>query len=110
MKALFTINLFKERQIKFAHQRRTKGWDDSETWSLDYTISKFILPRLKRFRELEFGHPCSITEQEWYNIQDELIWTFQFLSNEEFSYDKKLNKRADKGLRLFAKWYRNLWW
>lgn len=31
-------------------QRRIRGFDDSELWSLDYTILKFILPRLKRYR------------------------------------------------------------
>ncbi len=31
-------------------QRRRRGFDDSELWSLDDTILRFILPRLKRFR------------------------------------------------------------
>ncbi len=31
-------------------QRRIRGFDDSELWSLDDTILRFILPRLKRFR------------------------------------------------------------
>ncbi len=31
-------------------QRRLRGFDDSELWSLDDTILRFILPRLKRFR------------------------------------------------------------
>lgn len=37
--------------IKAFFQRRIRGFDDSEVWSLDDTILKFILPRLKRFRE-----------------------------------------------------------
>ncbi len=34
-------------------QRRRRGFDDSELWSLDDTILQFILPRLKRFRAKE---------------------------------------------------------
>ena len=34
-------------------QRRIRGFDDSELWSLDDTILQFILPRLKRYRAKE---------------------------------------------------------
>ena len=33
-------------------QRRTRGWDDSDTWALDMTMAELMLPRFKRFREL----------------------------------------------------------
>ncbi len=38
-------------ELKAFYQRRVRGFDDSELWSLDHTILEFILPRLKRFRE-----------------------------------------------------------
>lgn len=28
-----------------------------ETWNLDYTIAKFVLPRLKLFKKLNNGYP-----------------------------------------------------
>lgn len=31
-------------------QRWTRGWDDSDLWSLDASLAKIILPRLKEFR------------------------------------------------------------
>lgn len=46
------MNIFTKRFWKFLWQRWTRGFDDSETWSLDSTISYFILPRLKRFKEI----------------------------------------------------------
>ena len=39
------------RNLKYFWQRRTRGWDDSDLYSLDYTIAKFVLPRLKVFAE-----------------------------------------------------------
>lgn len=38
---------------KFAKQRATRGFDDSEIWSLDHTICKFMIPRLERFIEID---------------------------------------------------------
>ena len=29
--------------------RRTKGFDETETWSLDYSLSKLIAPRIEMF-------------------------------------------------------------
>ena len=38
--------------------RRTKGFDESETWSLDYSLSKLIAPRIEMFMKFsDFGIP-----------------------------------------------------
>ena len=40
--------------------RRTKGFDESETWSMDYSLAKLIAPRLKMFiKEFEYHHICA---------------------------------------------------
>jgi len=46
------MNIFDKRDWKFLWQRWTRGFDDSETWVLYMPITKFILPRLKRFKEI----------------------------------------------------------
>jgi len=55
------------RQITFFIQRRKRGFDDSELWSLDDTIIRFTLPRLKAFRNLHngsgpMGYPAGLAE------------------------------------------------
>ena len=45
------------RQIRFFFQRVFRGWDDSETWSLDISFYEWLLPRFKRFIELTNGYP-----------------------------------------------------
>ena len=40
------------RHPKFKEQRKERGFDDTETWCLDSTITSFVLPRLERFKEL----------------------------------------------------------
>ena len=44
-----------ELKEKYKQQRIERGFDDSELWNLDYTIASFVLPRLKRLKELNTG-------------------------------------------------------
>ena len=44
-----------ERKEIFKKQRLERGFDETELWNLDTTILKFILPRLKAFKENTFG-------------------------------------------------------
>jgi hypothetical protein len=86
------------RRIKFLYQRITRGWDDSQTWNLDYEIAKFIVPRLKRFKEITIGVPCNLpsfnidqrsedadkkAEKEWDDILDKMIKGFEWLLKED---------------------------
>jgi hypothetical protein len=60
------------------------GVSDSECWSLDWTFTKFILPRLKHFKKINVHtHPPDITPERWEEILDELIWTFEYMLDEE---------------------------
>ena len=40
-----------KREPEWKAQRLTRGFDDTEMWSLDCTIAEFIAPRLKVFLE-----------------------------------------------------------
>jgi len=102
------------RSIKFFYQRRTRGFDDSETWSLDTSLSRLIVPRLKRFKELLDGHPAEMTFEEWNEIIDEMIWSFEWFANEkrwDLTNEEEIMqlKRAEAGIHLFAKYFDSLW-
>ncbi len=85
-------------------QRRTRGFDDRVTWSLDISLADWMLPRLKRFKELNNGGvPLkdreSLTEeqiarvdggeleagvfspQEWDEVIDKMIFAFDYASS-----------------------------
>jgi len=92
-------------------QRRTRGWSDEDTWSLDMTIAQFILPRLKRFKEIENGHPAAMTEAEWDDILDQMIYSFEkYTKKWDEEPDQEMWKKIDVGFDLFAKWFYDLWW
>lgn len=100
-----------KRRIKYLWQRLTRGWDDSDTWSLDSTIAEFVLPRLIRFKELNNGHPGNLTWDEWNNILDDMIWSMQaIVDDKQYNYDKETDERIQKGLDLFGEYFLGLWW
>jgi hypothetical protein len=41
-------------------QRRVRGFDDSDLWSLDYTVLQFMIPRLRRFQATVHGYPAEL--------------------------------------------------
>jgi len=52
------------RSIKHFAQRRYRGFDDRETWSLDHTTAMILLPRLKAFRKNHYSYPPDLTPEE----------------------------------------------
>lgn len=115
--------------------RIRNGWDNSDTWTLYNTISKFILPRLKRFKEVNNGTPNEIykkyrdpnrkvsenirlASKEWNEKLDKMILSFETIINEDiFEHDwsdkkywKKQRKIEKEGLKLFAEYFQDLWW
>lgn len=119
------------RQIRFFFQRLVRGWDDSDTWSLNTTIAEFIYPRLKRFKAIKNSTPVGMNFNEWDDIINKMLFAFG-LEIYEFS-DKKGNvaeeigldveeynkydsyfhtcwEKKENGLELFKKYYLDLWW
>ena len=73
-----------KRWVISTYQRMRYGVSDSECWSLDWTLTNFILPRLKHFKKINVHtHPPDITPERWEEILDELIWTFEYMHDEE---------------------------
>lgn len=100
-----------KRSLRFFWQRKTRGFDDGETWSLDYSLAKLIHPRLVRFK-LCYLNTCE-TDKEYQDKLDKMIEAFRFLESEErwsCSPNKAKWQEVQEGLDLFAKHYTGLWW
>lgn len=109
-----------DRWEEFRKQRLEHGFDESETWSLDSTISKFIAPRLKMFKECTQGYPSSFKSlQDWEKVLDKMILAFDYHNDESLGEEEGLStkevmekrvKVIGEGLDLFAKYFCHLWW
>ena len=82
-------------------------------------IAEFILPRLIRFKEVNIGYPGGdVSSEKWDVALDEMIFAFDWSLHCEDDKYKNLSKeegdknwkRYDEGMKLFAKWFRQLWW
>ena len=96
---------------EYTRQRLERGFDDSETWSLDGTISKFIYPRLKVFLEDTKSlscHPDGIDFDEWVSILEKMIKGFELLTLDRVKTDDE-NKIIEDTLDLFRKYFHSLW-
>lgn len=76
------------RELSFWWQRRTRGFDDSDLWSLDYTMCKFMAPRLRALQGVVHGCPSEFLYGEdprFYgkNTCFEAIQAFDALPKEE---------------------------
>lgn len=106
------------REEQWKQQRKERGFDNRELWSLDYTIAEFVLPRLVAFRKQVPDCPCGLTNKEWKHIISQMIWSFNELVNNEPNHPKGYNKeeldkyfkKYNEGFKLFGKYFCNLWY
>jgi hypothetical protein len=80
-----------------------------ELWSLDCTIAKFTLPRLKAFRKSCKGcYPGNLkSHKEWENILEELIWLMKITKACDFPVDAE--ERYKNACKLWGEYFNSLW-
>lgn len=108
-----------QRSATFFAQRRRRGFDDSDLWSLDHTIAVFVLPRLRAFRQQTHGYPGYFDSIEaWHWRIDKMIYAFDQIVRQwdDDYYDSTTpdeetirDYRIDEGLRLFGEYMGHLW-
>lgn len=102
-------------------QKVSIEYDAYDTWNLDHTLALIILPGLKQLKSHVQGYP--VIDQEdvphiagnyssgmkaWYWILDEMIYAFEEVVKDEY-FSVEDTERVNNGLRLFGKYFRNLW-
>lgn len=107
-----------KRYKRALKELKTKGFAYDETWGLDSVICQFILPRLICFRKVVGGYPGGMTIEQWEEILDKMVFSFEWSLNcEEPKYEKLTEKEQEEnwkkyneGMHLFAEYFRHLWW
>jgi hypothetical protein len=104
-----------EKLDKYKKQRDERGFDDTETWHLDKTLALFLLPRLKRFIQLNNGFPSGETEESFNEKLDFILKSFQEYyngENEEVSLEleKERVSNLKKAAAILGEIWFDLWW
>lgn len=94
---------------EYEEQRKVRGFDDTELWNLDVTIIKFMLPRLKVFRDKTHGYPSDFsTFEDWQAAIDDMIyWMEKYVDDDCFTHDT--DEREARGFEAFKKYFTALW-
>ena len=102
-----------------------EGFVDAEHFSLDTSLSLYIYSQLCYFRDypMTCGTPCGLTHEKWEEIVNAMIEAFRLLiieedyserwtmSEQEWKHkSKNKQKKINYGLRMFIKYYSNLWY
>lgn len=105
------------RQSYWAKQRKEYGFDDRETWGLDYTFYIWLYERLMMFNEVNdietTGHQYEykgevITHQD---CIDRMIEGCKIALETDYLYGSKENtKKVDDVAKLWALCIRDMWW
>jgi hypothetical protein len=112
---VYEKDLVKKEQYR--QQRFERGFDDTETWHMDRTMALFIIPRLKRFIEVNNGIPIGETEESYDEKLRFIIQAFEnyYVSDKYFnSVDieerKKLTDDVKLAVEYLSKLWFELWW
>lgn len=100
-----------KREAEYAKQRMSRGFDNSELWSLRDTIARFIHPRLKAFAENNCSIPYGIESEDWINILNKMIRAFELVFRDDGSFilTDEEQKEYDEGFKLFYEYFLALW-
>ena len=95
----------------YSEQRKTRGFDDSETWDLSDTIARFIIPRLKIFKKNECSTPIDLNKQQWEQILDQITNAFELIVRDDGArtFSTEEERMVNEGLDMFRKWFLHLW-
>ena len=76
----------RKRQRKKWLKKHGKYVPYSDLWSLDITIAKFVLTRLKKFKKENIGYPGieeMDTPEKWDEALDKMILAFEYAVNQD---------------------------
>ncbi len=96
-----------DRNEDFKKQRLERGFDESETWSLDYTIARFIAPRLRAF--LDIYKAVIVDDRNMVPVIERALKAFERLAQDTVVFGDE-GEEIDEALVEFAKIFRGLWW
>ena len=111
--------------------------DEYDVWSFDGTLAHIILPGLIMLRDKKNGAPLvddkdvpkrlrSTSDPDfdpknnigqtdkfffdrWEYVMNEMIFAFEHILSDNYEYDEKIEKRKQRGLELFGKYFTSLW-
>lgn len=103
------------RELKFKWQRITRGYSDPDWWGMNSHFAE-IIPKMVRQMKGGMSYPGSAGAKsckQWDKILENIAVGFEaFMQHDDCLDDEEreiLWAKYKKGMKLFAKWFPNLW-
>lgn len=113
-------------EVRYGFERMFKGYDSVDTFE---TFAKFIeryTKILTEYRKTHIGYVWDMSEEEWDNIIDEMLYHLHYMDEETVAAELEkdvpdnwnvsaktvsdiLDKHKDEFFKLFSKYFYNLW-
>lgn len=85
-------------------------YSTEEVWGTCHTLAQLIAPRLLAFKELDkHGYPPDFNDMRGWNKAIQKMADAFELMKYVHTLSESENNTVEKGLRLFCKYFRNLW-
>jgi hypothetical protein len=111
------------RKIKWAFQRAIRGYSNKDVWSIDCFLCDIMPKMLRQLAKNLNGCPTNLYDKKneddechkWVKILEKMAEGFeagQKINDMDFDNEqerKKLEKKFDKGMDLFKKYFFSLW-
>lgn len=113
-------------EVCYGFERMFKGYDNMDTFEIFYKFIKKYKKVLTEFRNNHYGYPANLTEEEWDNILDSMLYHLYYMEEDnvikELEKDvpdnwsvslKTINEVMEKHkngfFKLFSEYFYNLW-
>lgn len=113
-------------ECRYGFERMFKGYDSMDTFEIFYKFIKKYKKVLTEFRNNHYGYPANLTEEEWDNILDSMLYHLYYMEEDnvikELEKDvpdnwsvslKTINEVMEKHkngfFKLFSEYFYNLW-
>lgn len=113
-------------EVRYGFQRMFKGYDNVDTFEIfDRFIERYI-KIITEFRNNHCGYPYNLTEEEWDNVLDEMLYHLHYMKEDDVIEELKkdvpkswnpsyknineiMEKHKNEFFKLFSEYFYNLW-
>lgn len=89
------------REIKYAWQRATRGYDDVACWSYDYWFTKMSSKIIKQLADNHCGYPHGLTDEKWTEILNRLTFLLNEVNEDTCSVKNEFEESYHNSLDLY---------
>ncbi len=96
--------------IKNLYLRFVYGAGCCDTYTMYPFMAKMLLEPIVAFKRRNMAYPMAMSSKDWDATLDEIIFALRFYSGDSWDAPPEAEERAQKGMELFGKHFRDFWY